>query len=324
MKLIIDWVANHTGADHEWTKTNPDYYVHDTNGNFVEINGWTDVIDLNYGNHEMMQALIECMKYWVNECDIDGFRCDMAHLVPLDFWVDARKQCDAIKHLFWLAECDTEVYHEVFDVSYAWAWMHTTEEYVKGFATVQKIREVLLKYSSYGYGSQKLWFTSNHDENSWNGTEYEKYGTAAKLYAVFTQTWPGMPLIYSGQELPNNKRLKFFEKDSIEWSEPLKLEPFYTALLQLRKCNAALHKDGEITILNAAHDDKVMAYLLTKDSQKVLVLLNYSNEDRIKLEFEHVLLPGNYTNLFSGLNYEIKERANFELQEHEYIVLYVD
>ncbi len=113
-KLIIDWVANHTGWDHHWTFEHPDWYVKDVNGMFTEVNGWKDVIDLDYNQANMRQAMIKAMQYWVRECDIDGFRCDMAHLVPLDFWVEARKQCDALKPLFWLAECDEPSYHCFF------------------------------------------------------------------------------------------------------------------------------------------------------------------------------------------------------------------
>ena len=141
----------------------------------------------------------------------------MAHLVPLDFWVAARKACEIIKPLFWLAECEAPQYHPTFDASYAWAWMHETEKLAKGNATINDIYNVLHSYPTYPVGAKKLFFTSNHDENSWNGTEYEKFGPAAKPWAVFTFTWSGIPLIYSGQELPNQKRLAFFDKDVIEW-----------------------------------------------------------------------------------------------------------
>ena len=155
-----------------------------------------------------------------------AFSCDMAHLVPLDFWVDAKQQCETIKPLFWLAECEVPEYHKVFDVTYAWKWMHATEKLVKDYASLQDVKNVLKEYQDYPQDALKLFFTSNHDENTWNGTEYEKYGDAAKAFAVFTFTWTGIPLIYSGQELPNLKRLKFFDKDCIEWNEPLSLKIF--------------------------------------------------------------------------------------------------
>ncbi|HQR91941.1 MAG TPA: alpha-amylase family glycosyl hydrolase, partial [Sediminibacterium sp.] len=232
-KLIIDWVANHSGWDHHWTFEHPDWYLKDAQGGFTEVNGWKDVIDLDYRQMAMRQAMIKAMQYWVRECGIDGFRCDMAHLVPLEFWLEARMQCDAIKPLFWLAECDQPSYHQAFDLSYAWNWMHVTEKHVKGEATLNHIHNSLHSYSQYPFNATKLYFTSNHDENSWNGTEYEKYGHTAKAWWVFSATWQGLPLIYSGQEIPNKRRLKFFDKDAIDWNQPFTLEPFFKNLLAL-------------------------------------------------------------------------------------------
>ncbi|HEX3025368.1 MAG TPA: alpha-amylase family glycosyl hydrolase [Chitinophagaceae bacterium] len=277
LKIIIDWVANHTGWDHHWTKEHPDWYMKDAAGNFTEENGWHDVIDLNYDVKEMRLAMIDAMKYWITECDIDGFRCDMAHLVPLDFWTDARTACEEIKKLFWLAECEVVQYHDVFDVTYAWAWMHATEKFVKGNASLNDVRNVLHDYSQYPQGAQKLFFTSNHDENSWNGTEYEKYGDAAKPFAVFTSTWNGLPLIYSGQELPNYKRLKFFDKDLIEWTANIALHNFYKTLLSLRKNKAIAN--GETFIL-PTDNNGLMAFIRKKENDAVLVLLNLSVEEK--------------------------------------------
>ena len=262
MKLIIDWVANHTGCDHHWRNEHADWYEHDAAGNFIERHGWVDVIDLNYQNKNMRAAMIECMKYWITECDIDGFRCDMAHLVPLDFWVEAKQQCETIKQLFWLAECEVPEYHKVFDVTYAWRWMHATENLVKNYGSLQDIKDVLKVYQDYPKDALKLLFTSNHDENTWNGTEYEKYGEAAKAFAVFTFTWACMPLIYSGQELPNLKRLKFFDKDFIEWNnnQP-ELEDFYKRLLTLKSSNKALHETGNINVLPTEFNERIFAFL---------------------------------------------------------------
>lgn len=325
MKLIIDWVANHTGWDHHWTQEHPDWYKKDEHGNFKDDHGWTDVIDLNYKSKEMRAAMIEAMKYWIKECDIDGFRCDMAHLVPLDFWKIARQHCDALKPLFWLAETETPQYHEVFDVSYAWEWMHVSEKIAKQNASLQQMKNVLKKYKEdYPAGALKLFFTSNHDENSWNGTEYEKYGDAAKAFAVFCCTWPGIPLIYSGQELPNHKRLKFFDKDEIHWNDKIALHDFYKSLLELKSNNKALHDSAKVLELSTGHDDKVFAYLLVKDSHKVLVLLNLSAEEKIHFTVVHEKLSGIYKNLSSGIEHLLNETEKFELQRWEYIVYYSD
>lgn len=318
-KLIIDWVANHTGWDHHWTKEHADWYVLDESGGFTEKNGWKDVIDLNYGNPAMRKAMIDAMKFWVTECKIDGFRCDMAHLVPLDFWIEARKQCDAIKPLFWLAECEESSYHNAFDASYAWWWMHVTEKQAKGIASLNQVRDVLHAYTQYPQGAIKLFFTSNHDENSWNGTEYEKYGRSAKAWAVFTNTWQGMPLIYSGQETPNTKRVLFFDKDPLEWKVTAGLHNFYKTLLQLRRNHPAI-QDGETFNLPSQNGDQLMSYLRRKDNDVVLVLLNLSNDDRIRINVNHPWLQGEFRNIFSGLTFRFNGGESFELQGGEYIV----
>lgn len=321
-KVIIDWVANHTGYDHHWTTEHPDWYEKDVNGNFVEKHGWKDVIDLNYASSDMRNAMISAMQFWIKECNIDGFRCDMAHLVPLDFWIDARNKCDAIKPLFWLAECDDKTYHEAFDYSYTWKWMHITEDLVKKHTGLGPFRNVLKEYQSYGYGHNKLFFTSNHDENSWNGTEYEKYNGLAKALAVFTVTYPGMPLVYSGQELPNLKRLKFFEKDTIEWKPEKKLEPFYHSLLTLRNQHHAFDPKGKFIDIQTGKDDLIYAFLRVSGNDKLLVLLNLSGADRVRFTIMDSQLSGEYKNLFSGIPYTLKESVDCELQSGEYAVYY--
>src|SRR5688572_5408859 len=221
-KVIIDWVANHTGWDHVWTKEHPDYYLKDsTTSDFKIASGMDDIIELDYKNPSMRKAMIEAMQYWVKETDIDGFRCDLAAWVEVDFWQEARPQVDKLKHLFWLGEfdeLDNPEYGKVFDASYTWNWMHKTREFYQQQLPITILDSLLQRYSNIGDGSMRAWFTTNHDENSWNGTEYDKYGNMAPALAVFSATWNGVPLLYSGQEMPNRKKLQFFEKDAIEWN----------------------------------------------------------------------------------------------------------
>ncbi|HTN35977.1 MAG TPA: alpha-amylase family glycosyl hydrolase [Arachidicoccus sp.] len=281
-KVIIDWVANHTGWDHLWT-SNPDWYRKDAQGNFTEIHGWDDVIDLNYDNMEMQSAMIEAMKYWIGLFDIDGFRCDMAHLVQLEFWSKARRSCEKIKKLLWLGECDEDNYSEVFDITYSWRWMHATENYAKDPGNFDQIKASLDGYYHLPPEAQKLYFTSNHDENSWNGTEYEKYGPLlSKTWAAFSFLFPGVPLIYSGQELPNKKRLLFFDKDQIEWSStPIpQLAAFYSTLCTIRKSHP-VYKDGmTMQWIKTEGGDSVLAFYLQRQQHKALILLNLSDTDQ--------------------------------------------
>ncbi|MEO5592604.1 MAG: alpha-amylase family glycosyl hydrolase [Chitinophagaceae bacterium] len=321
MKVIIDWVANHTGYDHQWTTKYPGWYHKDDKGNFTDLHGWVDVIDLNYTIPEMRLEMIQSMQYWVREFDIDGFRCDMARTVPIDFWIEARGECDAVKPLFWLAECEIPEYHEVFDVTYGWEAMRAMDKYMKGEMVLADIIPILNNYSKYPIGSRKLLFTSNHDENTYWGTEYEKYGVAAIAMAVFSCTWPGIPLIYSGQEKPNVKRLAFFEKDFIDWEGDVTLNDFYHTLLQFRKKNKALQENASVLILATLHSD-VLVYLCRRQQDKVLVCLNLSKE-KADFKLDHPALPGNYNDLFSDKPLQIKRRQSFTLAAGEFKVYHI-
>ena len=287
-KVIIDWVANHTGLDHVWT-SEPDWYVRDDEGNFLETHGWDDVIDLNYHNTEMQAAMIQAMKYWIGMFDIDGFRCDMAHLVPLHFWEKARTACEQLKQLLWLGECDEDSYSRIFDVTYAWRWMHDSEKLrdpASADLATAYMRGTLQHYQRLPRGAGKLLFTSNHDENSWNGTEYEKYGPLALTMSVFSFLYPATPLIYSGQELPLKKRLLFFDKDQINWptsdSAGLQMEDFYKQMIALHR-HPAISLNGEIHWITLEGVPNILAYYLKAATAKswILVLLNFSrNEQR--------------------------------------------
>ena len=322
MKVIIDWVANHTGQDHVWTRSNPNFYIQDDQKNFTERNGWSDVIDLNYDNHDMRAAMIDAMRYWVDTAGIDGFRCDMAHLVPLDFWIQARKTLDAVKPLFWLAECEDTRYFEAFDTTYAWAFMHASGSINRHQPSLNPVLEQLESYASEGLNMQKLFFTSNHDENSWNGTEYEKYGVTAKAWAVFTATWGGLPLVYSGQEIPNHKRLSFFEKDELEWMPQTKhpvLHTFYKTLFTLRAQNDAV-VFGQNQMLQTPYPNSIIAFIKKHQNNVVLVLLNMSDHNRLAFEISHPLLSGTFKQIFSGLLFSFSGNEKFELQAGEYLV----
>ncbi len=308
MKVIIDWVANHTGADHGWTVTNPDFYLRNDAGEFFDKHGWDDVIDLDYGNWRMREEMIRCMDFWVREAGIDGFRCDMAMLVPVDFWHEARLALDEGRKLFWLAECDQwndPVYLEVFDAAYAWKWMHVTREYYQFGTSIQELKDTLQHYRALQpVNAIRALFTSNHDENSWNGTEYEKYGEMAIPLAVFSCTWEGMPLLYGGQEIPNNRRLEFFEKDNLDWSGGTSLHEFYRQLLRLRKGHPALLAgSGQVNTYFVAtdHADKVIAYHRVNGENSVLIILNFSAYPLDVQVYADHLQGTHFSNLFTGI-----------------------
>lgn len=319
MKVIIDWVANHTGWHHVWTKEHPNWYEKE-NGDFKRASGMDDIIELDFTNTEMRKAMIDAMKFWVRKCGIDGFRCDLAFWVELDFWQEAIPQLNELKPLFWLAEADPldyPDYMQVFDAAYTWTWMHKTEEWYKKELPLRELRSVLVRYDD--APGIKAWFTSNHDENSWNGSEYEKYGLAAKALAVHSCTWPGIPLIYSGQELPNKKRLKFFDKDVIEWKKHCELHEFYQTLLNLHHNHPALGVNGELFRLHTSADDKVLAYLRKNGEHEVIVLLNFSPH-LARFDILESWVKGNFREVFTHVTNDFASNKSFEMKGWEWMV----
>ena len=327
MKLIIDWVANHTGWDHRWTKEHPEYYKKDSvTKDFQVASGMDDIIELDFSNPELRRAMTDAMQFWVTECDIDGFRCDLAFWVELDFWKEARPQLDAVKPLLWLGEfdeLDNPEYGEAFDASYTWTWMHKAKDFYQGQIALDSLTYILTRYDDLGDSTMRAWFTTNHDENSWNGTEYEKYGDMAKALAVFSCTWNGIPLLYSGQELPNTKRIKFFDKDTIAWTGQNTLQDFYKTLLNLRTNNPAL-RSGDPSVqtfrLKTSDPKKVFAFLRRKGNKEVLVVLNLSAQKDLHFEITDPKLTGMYKNVFSGAANDFTSERSFEMQAWEYLV----
>jgi alpha-amylase len=326
-KVILDWVANHTGWDHKWTREHPEYYLHDSATNDFKIaSGMDDIIELDFNKPEVVKAMIDAMKFWVNECDIDGFRCDLASWVELHFWEKARPELDALKHLFWLGEFDeleNPGYGKVFDASYSWKWMHKTREFFQHKLPIASLDSLLNQYNAIGDSSMRAWFTTNHDENSWNGTEYMKYGEMAKPLAVFSATWNGVPLIYNGQELPNMDSLAFFEKDPIKWTGTNQLHDFYKTLFALHATHPALRGgDPAVTThrIKTTDDAHIFAYLRRNGNKEVLVVLNLSQQGPLRFDITDPQVTGVYKNAFSGASNDFTQARSFEMAAWEYLV----
>jgi glycosidase len=279
MKVILDWVPNHTGADNRWLRDHPDFYKHDSTGKAAVPFGWTDTRQLDYNNPVLRDSMIACMRFWIIQTGIDGFRCDVAWNVPADFWKTCIRQLRAIKPLFMLAEGDKPYLPKNgFDAVYPWDLFHTMVKVAHGERPATSLDSVRGTYDSiYPPGTLELYFTSNHDENSWNGADYATFpGPAHAPFAVFTMTMPwDIPLIYSGQEEPVLRALSFFEKDSIGFHS-FRRAPFYTTLLALRRRNPALDADATFRKIAAGNDKTVYAYSREKAGRKVLVILNFS------------------------------------------------
>ncbi len=325
MYVILDWVANHTAPDHPWTLSNPDFYQKDSTGAFIPPTGtdWTDVIQLDWTNPAVHDAMAADMRYWVEEFGIDGFRCDVADMVPVAFWNRIRSELDAIKPVFMLAEAENPDHHvEAFDMSYAWNMHHVMNRVAKGESTPDAIFEQLeadmKRFPAHAYRMQ---FTSNHDENSWNGTEFVRLGAGAKAFAVVAATLPGMPLIYNGQEYGNPKALEFFEKDLIQRPDTSYFA-FYRTLLQLKRDEQALHNGlhgGGIERIPTSNDAQVLAYVRQYGTSEVVVVLNLSAEPATAT-IDSSYLNGALTEVFSGADATRTGAREYVLDPWQFLV----
>lgn len=304
MRVIIDWVANHTAWDHPWTREHPEYYLRDQAGGFISPYDWTDAIQIDHRSAGEQEAMIDAMAYWVKEFDIDGFRTDLAHLTPLPFWVEARKRIEQIKPaLIWLGETEDPAYFSAFDINYALEWTTFTEQFVKDSLPVSAMTGFLEKqWKLMPQDSWQLYYTSNHDENTWNGTEYDKYGVYARALAVCTFTLPGaLPCIYGSQEIPNHKRVPFFEKDHFDWPEVPALQLFYARLLDYRRKR---FPGGDFSFLEAP--EGMLVYRRSNGESDELVLMNLGKQPVHLSSF----VPG-----LSGVYLEVTEDRISEWQE---------
>ncbi|HOY39931.1 MAG: alpha-amylase [Bacteroidales bacterium] len=326
MYVIIDWVANHAAWDNTWTKNHPEYFIHDENGNFTPpVPDWSDVIDLNYDNPQMRQAMIDAMKFWVSETDIDGFRCDVAMMVPVDFWEDARSQLDSIKSVFMLAEAEEPAHHFAsFDASYSWELMHTFNDIAKGSKNSESIDSLLrdekVKFPAKAF---RLRFITNHDENSWNGTEFQRLGDGVDAFTVLCYTLPGMPLVYSGQESAFNRALRFFDKDQIDWGNYSK-QKFFRALNHLKHEHECLwngsYGGDMITVFNHQNNHNIYAFLRCKKESIIGVIVNLSNQpEKVTLVIPDTY-TGKYKDYFRGPEFEIGKEVDIAMQAWEYRV----
>ena len=321
-KVITDWVPNHSAPDNHWIKVHPNFYVRDSAGNFVWPFDWTDTRKLNYADRELRDSMIDAMKFWIKESDIDGFRCDVASDVPDDFWKECIRSLRKIKNVFMLAEGDKPSLHlDGFDETYGWSIMEPLIDVCAGKKSLVQFDSLLNhRIKEFPKDAYRLYFTTNHDWNSWEGTEFERYGDAYKALAVFTQTmYQSVPLIYSGQEIPNKKRLKFFVKDPIEWGNKFEMAPFYKTLLKLRKSTPALAADAAYKKIITANDVAIFAYTREKAGKKVAVILNLSKQPQ-SFTIKDNSIYGQPMNVFMGVKENLNRTHVFSIEPWGYIV----
>ena len=332
MRLILDWVASHTGQDHTWMTQHPDWYakkggklIHPADAKIGKPTGWDNVVQLDYANPGVRQGMIDAMQYWVRETNIDGYRCTAAGYVPDTFWAEVRPKLDKIKTVFMLAEWEDNPsqFKYGFNMNYSWSLYHTMKNVAKGRATADKIDSVCVaNRQRFPVWYYQMLFTQNHNENANDGTLAETFGPGADAFVVLSSTLEGMPLVYNGMESNLNKRLNLVEEDSIAWGKYAKSD-FFKTLLTLKHRNRALWNGldgGKYDKITTDHDDKIFAFYRQRDNDRVVVVLNLSNQNQtVRLSGDGYV--GMYTEVFSHQPVELRSDMLISLRPWEYRVL---
>lgn len=328
MYVILDWVANHTSWDNEIVTQHPEWYMKSRKGTFQSTRwrDYDDIIEFDYRQPELRKYMTDAMKFWVKEYDIDGYRCDIASFVPIDFWENVRTELDTIKPVFMLAEAeDKDLHRRAFDSTYNWTLWNILYQIAMNVANAKTLGEAYLAehVSIFPKEGIRMNFIDNHDKNSWEGNQYSNFGDALKAATLFTFLMDGIPLVYSGQEAGLDRSLEFFEKDPIEWTLH-ENESFYTTLFNLKHKNQALWNGshgGEMVRIINDRMDQVISFVREKNGDKVLTFINLSNET-ILVQFDTSFDTGIYTNLFTDDQKSVSETTIITMNPWEYLVLH--
>jgi glycosidase len=331
MLVILDWVANHTGWDNPWITRHPEWYTKDLEGNITYPPGtdWTDVADLDFSNLEMQEAMISAMEYWVKEFDLDGFRADVAHSVPVEFWNKASERLHKIKDVFMLAEDggDMALLETAFDTNYAWGYQGLFNGLGYTYVTAWDFNYAIQSQKEqYKDGKYQMVFIDNHDENSWQATVFDRFGDNVKNLALLSFTIPGMPLIYSGNEIGLDRQLQFFEKDPIVFPEKSDWgksdwEQFYKKLADLKTQNPALWTAGAGGELIPLHEEDsfFLAFGRSYQGNQVVVLVNLMPDQQTQtLELSD--FGGNYTDFFTGQSITLTNQMTLPANSFQVLV----
>ena len=323
--VILDWVANHTAWDNVWVTEHPDWYTHDSTGNIIYPPGtdWTDVADLNYDNRDMRAAMIDAMRFWVDTVGIDGFRCDVADQVPIDFWTDCIRTLRASakpRNLIMLAEgANPENLAAGFDLNYAWEFMHAIDEVMKGEAKVNKLTDVdKNEYKDLVSGKYKLRFTTNHDEAT-KASPIKQYGGERASMAAFVATTMlhGGMLVYGSQEVGYPEPINFFKYVPVDWNANASLREEYKQLIEIYNEHPALRSSGKVI----PFEDDAGAILCVErvlNNDNVLVLVNVRDAVH-SIEVPAMWASHPVTNMMTGE--QIQLNRTIALQPYQYVLL---
>lgn len=326
MYIIIDWVANHTAWDHPWIEDHPEYYTEGpVDGRFTyplldgDTTDWTDVVDLDFSNQAMRAEMIDAMQYWVREHNIDGYRCDVAHQVPLDFWEPAIDSVETVKPVLMLAEAAEPEMHDVgFDLSYAWPYYGDLKSVWEDERPASELlSQVSSTMSTLHEDAFRLRFTTNHDESMWDATPIEIFDgrDGSEAAFVLSTTLPGVPLIYNGQELGVADTVSFFAAQPYNWAQDDTMIPFYTETLGIYQSSTAL-RDGEFAVLDGG-SDAVALYSRSADDQELVIAVNLRDEPAT-VDLPSPYQEATFTDLFTNATHT---GPRLSLQPHGYHVL---
>lgn len=329
LKVLLDWVANHTARDARWIAEEPaSWYERDPSGQPAVPWDWSDTAKLNYGNRDVWRAQADAMEFWITQHAVDGFRCDMAMLVPIGFWNETSRRLRQVKpDLFMLAEAEEPNLFEkgAFDACYAWQMHHLMNDVARQQTRVTALRDYIYNdRNAYPDSAMRLAFTSNHDENSWSGSEFTRLGDAREIMAVFTFVVPrGLPLIYTGQEIGYDHSFAFFDRDPIPAYEANSFTEFYRRLTALRHDNPALaageRGSAMIEIRNNA-EDCLMTMVRETDGNRVVAVMNLSPY-AIHADYYTGIYAGMYTDAMTGEPCELRGRVEEDMAPWSYRIL---
>ena len=330
IKIILDWVANHTARDARWiSERAADWYERDEAGVAKVPWDWTDTAKLNYANHDVWRGQIDAMRYWVEEFKVDGFRCDMAMLVPIEFWQEVAEELHRVKpDIFMLAEAEEDnLFDRAFNASYQWNIHHIMCDIAKGARRVWDMRNAIhAERAKYPKEAIRMSFTSNHDENSWSGSEQSRFGRALEVMTAMTFLMPStMPLIYTGQEVGYDHSFEFFDRDPIpaEAYKENRTTELYRRLTALKHSEAALaagERGGEMIEIENNAKDCMMTFVREVEGSRVVAIMNLSPYT-IHADFNTGIYAGKYLDVMSGMQTTLSEHVDEHIAPWNYRIL---
>lgn len=330
MKVLLDWVANHTARDARWVTERPaDWYERDAEGEPLVPWDWTDTAKLNYANHDVWRGQIDAMRYWVEEFSVDGFRCDMAMLVPIEFWQEVSEELHRVKpDIFMLAEAEEDnLFDRAFNMSYQWNVHHIMCDIAKGARRVWDLRNVIhAERTKYPREAMRMSFTSNHDENSWSGSEQSRFGHALEVMMAMTFLMPStMPLIYTGQEVGYDHSFEFFDRDPIPMdayreNHVTALYRRLTALKHSERALAAGERGGEVIEIENNAKDCIMTFVREVKGSRVVAIMNLSPYT-IHADFRTGIYAGTYRDAITGERASLDDHVECDIAPWQYRIL---